>query len=80
MNSKPFVNQARQSWEAVHVEAWQRSCLTRTAYCRQASSDEGHTRLLAEVLCGKDAARKHAEYPAESRRQKHLEAHAKRQK
>jgi hypothetical protein len=45
-----------------------------------ASPDEGHAGSLAEVLAGEEAARKHAEYQAQLRRQKKLEIREQRRK
>ena len=35
MGPKHFENKARREWWAVHVEAWQRSGLSQSRYCRQ---------------------------------------------
>lgn len=80
MNLRHFENKARQSYWVVHVEAWQRSGLTRKAYCRvhRLTKDTLDRRL--KYFAGNDAARKQAEYQAELRRQKRLEERAKRQK
>jgi transposase-like protein len=80
VNLRHFENEARQSWWVVHVEAWQRSGLTRTAYCRQHRLTKDTLDRWLKYFAGKDAARKHAEYQAELRRQKRLEAQAKRRK
>nr|WP_275448640.1 transposase [Mesorhizobium sp. IRAMC:0171] len=75
-----FENEARQSYWVVHVEAWQRSGLTRTEYCRVHRLTKETLDRWLKYFAGNDAARKHAEYQAELRRQKRLEARAKRQK
>jgi hypothetical protein len=64
----------------VHVEAWQRSGLTRTEYCRVHRLTKDTLDRWLKYFAGNDTARKHAEYQAELRRQKRLEARAKRQK
>ncbi|MER8855631.1 hypothetical protein NKH94_29305 [Mesorhizobium australicum] len=74
------MNEKRQSYWVVHVEAWRRSGLTRTEYCRvhRLTKDTLDRRL--KYFASNDAARKHAEYQAELRRQRRLEERAKRQK
>lgn len=74
MNLKHFENKARQSWWLVHIEAWQRSGLDRTSYCRRHGLTKTTFDRWLKYLAGKDAARKHAEYQAELRRQKRLDA------
>ncbi|UVK47538.1 transposase [Mesorhizobium sp. AR07] len=80
MNLRHFENKARQSYWVVHVEAWQRSGLTRTEYCRVHRLTKDTLDRWLKYFAGSDAARKHAEYQAELRRQKRLEERAKRQK
>jgi len=41
VRSKHFQNQARQKWWSVHIEAWQRSGLSRRRYCRSHRLDVG---------------------------------------
>lgn len=80
MNLRHFKNKARQSYWVVHVEAWQRSGLTRTEYCRVHRLAKDTLDRWLKYFAGDDAARKQAEYQAELRRQKRLEERAKRQK
>ncbi|MFC3323578.1 IS66-like element accessory protein TnpA [Mesorhizobium cantuariense] len=80
MNLRYFENKARQSWWVVHVEAWQRSGMTRTEYCRVHRLTKDTLDRWLKYFAGNEAARKHAEYQAELRRQKRLEERAKRQK
>lgn len=80
MNLRHFENKARQSYWVVHVEAWQRSGLTRTEYCRVHRLTKDTLDRWLKYFAGNEAARKHAEYQAELRRQKRLEARAKWQK
>jgi transposase-like protein len=80
MNLRHFENKARQSYWVVHVEAWQRSGLTRTQYCRVHRLTKDTLDRWLKYFAGNDAARKQAEYQAELRRQRRLEERAKRQK
>ena len=80
MNLKRFENTAHRSFWLVHIEAWQRSGLTRTAYCRQHRVSKHTLDGWLKHLAGEDAARKHAEYQAELRRQQKLEIREKRRK
>ena len=41
MGPKHFQNKARREWWSIHIEAWQRSGVSRAAYCRQHRLDEG---------------------------------------
>lgn len=41
MASKHFENKARRSYWAVHIEAWRRSGVTRTEYCRRHRLNKG---------------------------------------
>ena len=56
----------------------QRSGLTRTEYCRVHRLTKDTLDHWLEYFAGNDNARNHAEYQAELRRQKRLEARAKR--
>lgn len=80
MNLRHFENAARQSFWLVHIEAWRRSGLTRTAYCRQQRLSKTTLDRWLTYVAGKDAARKHAEYQAELRRQQKRERREKRRK
>ncbi len=80
MNLRHFENKARQSYWVVHVEAWRRSGLTRTEYCRVHRLTKDTLDRWLKYFAGNDAARKHAEYQAELRRQKRVEERAKRHK
>ena len=80
MNLKRFENTAHRSFWLVHIEAWHRSGLTRTAYCRQHRVSKHTLDGWLKHLAGEDAARKHAEYQAELRRQQKLEIQEKRRK
>jgi len=80
VNLRHFENTARQSFWSVHVEAWQRSGLTRTGYCRQQRLSKATFDRWLEYFAGKNAARKHAEYQAELRRQQRREMQEKRRK
>lgn len=80
MNLRHFENTARQSWWRVHVEAWRQSGLDRTNYCRQHGLWKCTFDRWLNYLAGQEAARKHAEYQAELRRQRRHEAQEKRQK
>jgi transposase-like protein len=75
-----FENKARQSFWQVHIEAWQRSGVTRTEYCRQHRLTKSTLDRWLRYFAGADAARKHAEYQAELRRQQRLEAREKLRK
>jgi len=80
MNLRHFENRARQSWWLVHIEAWRQSGLDRTNYCRQNGLWKCTFDRWLKYLAGKEAARKHAEYQAELRRQQKLEMREKRGK
>jgi hypothetical protein len=41
VSSKHFQNKAHRSFWSVHVEAWRRSGLTRTEYCREQRLSKG---------------------------------------
>jgi|GEM_PF-432738 len=78
MRSRQFENKAQRSFWQVHVEAWQRSGVTRTEYCRQHRLSKVTFDRWLKHFAGEDAARKQAEYQAESRRQQQLEIREKR--
>lgn len=80
MNLRHFENTAFRSFWLVHVEAWQRSGLTRTEYCRQHRLSKSTLDRWLKYFAGEDAARKVAEYQAELRRQKRLAAQESRRK
>lgn len=80
MNLRHFENKARQSFWSVHIEAWQRSGMDRTSYCRQNGLWKCTFDRWLNYLAGKEAARKQAEYQAELRRQKKLEMREQRRK
>ena len=80
MNLRHFENKARQSYWVVHVEAWRRSGLTRTEYCRVHRLTKDTLDRWLKYFAGNDAARKQSEYQADLRRQRRLEERAKRQK
>ncbi|RUV21755.1 hypothetical protein [Mesorhizobium sp. M7A.F.Ca.MR.245.00.0.0] len=73
-----FEIKARQSWWLVHIEAWQRSGLDRTSYCRQHGLWKCTFDRWLQYLAGKEVGRKHAEYLQELRRQKRREEREKR--
>jgi transposase-like protein len=80
VTSRHFENKARRSFWLVHIEAWQRSGVTRTEYCRQHRLTKGTLDRWLGHFAGEDAARKQLEYLAELRRQQRLEAREKLQK
>ena len=80
MNLRHFENKARQSFWLVHIEAWRQSGLDRTNYCRQHGLWKCTFDRWLNYLAGKEAARKHAEYQAELRRQQRFEAQEKRRR
>jgi len=80
VNLRHFENKARQSWWLIHIEAWRRSGVGRAKYCRQHGLTETTFDRWLRHLVGKEAARKHAEYRAELRRQQRREAQEKRRK
>ncbi|SKA39012.1 IS66-like element accessory protein TnpA [Consotaella salsifontis] len=77
MNLRHFENTARQTWWRVHIDAWRQSGLDRTNYCRQLRLSKSTFDRWLTYLAGKDAARQHAEYQAELRRQKRIEERRK---
>ncbi len=67
---------ARRSWEkahspywSLHVEAWRRSELNRTEYCRRHGLSKNIFDRWMKHLVGKEDARKHAEYLLELRQE-----------
>ncbi|AWC23636.1 transposase [Aminobacter sp. DSM 101952] len=75
---------SRRSWEkahspywSLHVEAWRQSGLSRTEYCRQHCLTKATFGRWMKHLVSKEDARKHAEYQAELRRQRHREEREK---
>jgi transposase-like protein len=80
MKVRHFENSARRSWWLVHIEAWRQSGLDRTNYCRQHGLWKCTFDRWLKYFAGVDAARKHAEYQAELRRQKRFEERQKRQR
>jgi hypothetical protein len=53
-----------------HIEAWQRSGVSRAVYCLQHRLDEKTCARWLKHLAGEDAVRKLTEYQAELRREK----------
>lgn len=80
MNLRHYGNKARQSYWLIHIDAWRRSGVTRTEYCRKHRLTKGTFDRWLEYLLGADAARKHAEYQAELRREKRLAEREKRRR
>ncbi len=70
MASKHFQNTARQAWWSVHIEAWRRSGLDRTKYCRQHRLTKATFDRWLRYLEGEEAARKATELLQEPRRQR----------
>ena len=77
MGPKHFQNKARRDWWSIHIEAWQRSGVSRKAYCRQHRLDEGTFVRWLKALAGEEAACKLTEYHAELRREKRREQREK---
>src|SRR5712671_540256 len=69
MNLKHFQNTARQSFWVVHIEAWRRSGLARTAYCRHQRLNRRTFDRWMNYLLGEESASKHAKYLGELRRE-----------
>lgn len=80
MNLKHWENKARQSFWVVHMEAWRRSGLARTSYCKHHHLNRRTFDRWMEYLVGKEAARKHTEYQAELRREERLKAQERKPK
>lgn len=72
MDLRHFENKARQTYWSVHVEAWYRSGLSRTRYCRDHGLNRRTFSNWMIYLMGRDEARKHEEYQAELRRERAL--------
>src|SRR6266849_8567592 len=70
MNLKHFQNTARQSFWVVHIEAWRRSGLARTAYCRHQRLNRRTFDRWMNYLLGEESASKHAKYLGELRDRK----------
>lgn len=75
---------ARRSWEkahspywSLHVEAWRRSELNRTEYCRRHGLSKNTFDRWMKHLVGKDDARKHTKYLLELRREERLQQREK---
>ncbi len=80
MGPKHFQNKAKREWWSIHIEAWQRSGISRKAYCRQHRLDEGTFVRWLTHIAGDETARKLTEYQAELRREKRREQREKRQR
>ena len=78
MTLRHFENKARQSWWLIHIKPGVKSGLSRAKYCRQHGITTTTFIRWLDYLAGKEAARKHAEYQAELRRQQRCEAQEKR--
>lgn len=78
MHLTHWENKARQFFWVVHVEAWRRSDLARSNYCDHHHLNRRTFKRWLDYLMGKDAARKHAEYQAELRREERLKAREKK--
>ena len=79
MNLKHFQNTARQSFWVVHIEAWRRSGLARTAYCRHQRLNRRTFDRWMNYLLGKESASKHAKYLGELRREQRRDKREKGQ-
>lgn len=69
MNLKRFENKALQSFWGVHIEAWHRSELSQSAYCRQHRISARIFARWLKYLAGKEAGVKQAQYLAQLRRE-----------
>ncbi|MET4177266.1 transposase-like protein [Bradyrhizobium sp. LA6.1] len=65
---KQYENRARRTWWSVHIEAWQKSGLSRRSYCRQHRLDQGSFARWLNVLSDAEAIRVQAELKREERR------------
>jgi transposase-like protein len=74
---KHFQNKVRRGWWAIHIEAWQRSGVSRAVYCLQQGLDEKTFARWLNALAGEEAARKLTEYQTELRREKRREEREK---
>jgi hypothetical protein len=70
---KHFQNKARREWWSIHIEAWQRSGVSRAVYCLQHRLDKKTCARWLKHLAGEEAARKLTEYQAELRRERRRE-------
>lgn len=70
MVSKHFQNKARRSYWSVHVEAWQRSGLSRRGYCRQNGVADPTFKRWIAVLADAKALQIQRELDAEVRRKR----------
>jgi transposase-like protein len=77
MNLKHFQNTARQSYWAVHMEAWRQSGLARTAYRHHHRLNRRTFDRWMNYLLGKESAAKHAKYLGELRREQRREKQEK---
>lgn len=77
MGPKHFQNKVRREWWAIHIEAWQRSGVSRAVYCLQQGLDEKTFARWLNALAGEEAARKLTEYQTELRREKRREEREK---
>ena len=68
MGRKQYENRARRTWWSVHIEAWQKSGLSRRSYCRQHRLDQGSFARWLSVLVDVEAIRVQAELKREERR------------
>lgn len=70
MVSKHFQNKARRAYWSVHVEAWQRSGLSRRGYCRQNGVADHTFKRWVAVLVDAKALQIQRELDAEVRRKR----------
>jgi transposase-like protein len=68
--SRQTKNRARREWWSVHIEAWQRSGLSRKIYCRQHRLTEKTFGRWLRAIEGVEALRAKAELAREARRNK----------
>jgi hypothetical protein len=66
--SKHFENEARRQWWSVHVEAWRRSGLSQSKYCRAHRLTETTFNRWLKSIDGAQTARTAAELLREQRR------------
>ena len=69
--SKHFENKARRQWWSVHVEAWRRSGLSQSKYCRAHRLTETTFNRWLNSINGAQTARTAAEVLREQRRLRH---------
>jgi len=67
MDLKRFENTAHQTYWSAHVEAWRRSGLSRTRYCRDHRLDRRTFASWIIYVMGLEEAEKHQKYQAELR-------------